>query len=348
MSFTAGSSSFVKSLICDADIDPLFTAEADVREMIRFEIALAKAQADCGMIPWEHAAAIISTAESFKPDYEALRTSFVMDGVVPPGLLRQIKAILPKEVVGSFHLGATSQDLVDSSLMIRLKEAVGVLGKRLVDMSEVLDDMKSEHSDEKTLNSRTRMQIALPISVRQKLAGWQSILMELKSSRPKEFPLQLGGPDGTAAAFGEHYLQIVETMASELDLSARDYHWQTNRKPLQDVVFWLVSTANGLGKIGQDILIMAQSEVREISLKGAGGSSSMAHKQNPVAAEFLVAQARFCQVQASGLSMASIHENERSGTAMALEWMVLPQLVRCCGSMLNRADNLLDSLIFSS
>ena len=157
----------------------------------------------------------------------------------------------------------------------------------------------------------------------------------------------MGGPDGTAAAFGEHYPQIVEAMASELGLSARDYHWQTNRKPLQDVVFWLVSTANGLGKIGQDILIMAQSEIREISLKGAGGSSSMAHKQNPVAAEFLVAQARYCQVQASGLSMASIHENERSGTAMALEWMVLPQLALCCGSMLNRADNLLDSLTFT-
>ena len=160
MSFTAGSNSFVKSLTSDAVLDPLFTAEADVREMLRFEIALAKAQADCGMIPREHAAAIISTAESFKPDYEALQTSFVMDGVVPPGLLRQFKAILPEEVVGSFHLGATSQDLVDSSVMMRLKVAVAELESRLDKVCGIVERMRSEHSDEKTLNARTRMQIA--------------------------------------------------------------------------------------------------------------------------------------------------------------------------------------------
>ena len=346
MSFTYGSDSFVKTLMVDPELKELFSAQADIKQMLRFEVALANAQASCGMITQEDASQIAQHVERFTPNDDDLRDGFERDGILPPSLLKQFKAGLPESVLPSFHLGTTSQDLVDSSLMIRLAKAVDLLAGRISFLVDKLNQMSSEASGANTLNARTRMQIAYPISVSQKLESWLSILTGLTGSKPTYFPLQLGGPDGTATALKEHYQALVKSMSDELELDPRDYHWQTDRKPLSDIVHWIGAVASGLGKIAQDVVIMAQSEVREIKLQGAGGSSSMAHKQNPVAAEVIVAQARFCQAQVSGLLFASIHENERSGVAMTLEWMLLPKLVLCCGSMTNRSLDLFEKLSF--
>ncbi len=347
MSFTVGSDALLGSLTSDPELDALFSVEADIRAMMRFELALAKAHALSGVISKTAADAICAAAEVFSPDHNLLEEGFRKDGVAAPSMVRQFKATLAKEVADSFHVGATSQDLADTSLMIRLSEAAKVIEARMAITRQTLSGLDRNGSENMALKSRTRMQVALPINVHHKLAGWQAMLAEAQTARPVNFPLQLGGPDGTASGFGGHYSEIAGTMADELGLAIPPHHWQTNRKPLLDVANWIGGISNGLGKIAQDILIMSQSEIGEVKLSGSGGSSSMAHKQNPVAAEFVVAQARFCQVQLSGLNIAAIHENERSGTAMALEWMLLPQLVLCCGNMLIRANDLLDSLVFA-
>jgi 3-carboxy-cis,cis-muconate cycloisomerase len=113
---------------------------------------------------------------------------------------------------------------------------------------------------------------------------------------------------------------------------------------LAEFAGWLSLVAGSLGKIGQDIALLAQNEIADVTVTGAGHSSAMHHKQNPVLAETLVTLARFNATQLSGMHHALVHEQERSGTAWTLEWMLLPQMVTATGAALARGLSLLDAL----
>jgi 3-carboxy-cis,cis-muconate cycloisomerase len=130
-------------------------------------------------------------------------------------------------------------------------------------------------------------------------------------------------------------------MAARLGLTVPDYVPHAARDHIARLGGWLSEVTGALGKIGQDVALMAQNEIAEIALSGGGGSSAMAHKQNPVLAELLVSLARFNAVQVSGLHQALVHEQERSGAAWTLEWMVLPQMLNATGTALLHANALL-------
>jgi 3-carboxy-cis,cis-muconate cycloisomerase len=129
-----------------------------------------------------------------------------------------------------------------------------------------------------------------------------------------------------------------------LQLTVPDYVPHAARDRIAALGSWLSQVTGALGKIGQDVALMAQNEIGEVALSGAGGSSAMAHKQNPVLAEILVTLARFNAVQVSGLHQALVHEQERSGAAWTLEWMILPQMVIACGASLRLASTLVGQI----
>ena len=156
--------------------------------------------------------------------------------------------------------------------------------------------------------------------------------------------VQLGGPVGDLQKMGKKGADVRKRLAEELQLGDPGASWHTDRSRLIGYCNWLTQTSAGLGKIGQDFALMAQDAAREISFKDAGGSSAMAHKQNPIKAEVLISQARFAAVLASGMDQAAIHEQERSGSAWALEWMILPQIAVVAGASLNNTISLLGSI----
>lgn len=346
MSYTTGPTAPLGAFCNDDEIEALFTLDADLKQMIAYETALAKAQATAGLISKNEAEAIEQALASFSPDKAALLNKFHTDGVTPPALVAQMRACLEEPHNSKLHNGATSQDLIDTSAIIRLKKAVDLCAERTQSLLDQLETLAKQQSNKQSLQARTRMQNALPISVPEKIANWQQPLLQLLASKPTDFPLQLGGPEGALRHMQDDYETIAPMMAKSLGINAPTHHWQTNRQPILNIAFWFTNQASTMGKIASDILIMVQTEVQEVRLETGGSSSAMPHKVNPVLAEIILAQARYCQTQMSGMTTAAIHENERSGTAWTLEWMLLPQLVITAARTVSNMQNLIEQITF--
>jgi 3-carboxy-cis,cis-muconate cycloisomerase len=345
MSFSPFEHPFLSGLFGDAEIAALFSAEADVDAMLRFETALAQAQATTEIISNEDANRVVSGIANISVDYDALRSGVAKDGVVIPELVRQLRIAVGGDAAAKVHFGATSQDVVDTSLMLRLKAATQMIETRLSASIAGLESLL-ERDGSRSLMGYTRMQAAIPITVADKVLTW---LEPLKRHRERlatfsqhGFALQFGGAAGTLEKFGDKGDAVRAELARRLDLSDTR-QWQSQRDVIADFGHILSLITGSLGKVGQDIALLAQRG-EEIRLSGGGGSSAMPHKQNPVVAETLVVLARFNAVQVSALHQSMVHEQERSGAAWMLEWLVLPQMVAATGRSLTQARHLVDQI----
>ncbi|SFA78623.1 3-carboxy-cis,cis-muconate cycloisomerase [Rhizobium sp. NFR07] len=345
MSIAAFDHPFLSGLVGDDEIAALFGAEADIAAMLSFEAALAEASAAHGLIPHGAARQIAEVCRRIRPDIDRLRLATARDGVVVPELVRQLRDAVSGEAATHVHFGATSQDVIDTSLMIRLKRASVLFESRLLALIDGLDVLAARFGDA-ALMGKTRMQPALPITTGERIGIWRDPLARhharLQSLLGSHFVIQLGGAVGTLEKFGDKAGDVRCDMAAVLQLAdAPQFHSQRDR--IVEIANVLAMITGSLGKFGQDVALMAQAG-SEISLSGGGGSSAMAHKQNPVAAEVLVGLARFNAVQAGGMQHAMIHEQERSGAAWALEWLILPQMVMTTGAALRLAHELIDNI----
>lgn len=333
-------------LLGDEPVAAHFTAVAEIDVLVRFEAALAIAQEAAGVIPAGAATAIGERCAQFEPDMEALKQATRRDGVCVPELVRQLRDGLAQDVAEHLHFGATSQDVIDTGLVLRLRPVMEEYHQRLDTLIERIGDAESRFGN-RQLMAHTRMQRAVPISVSDKLANWRKPLAVLKDSlghvQTRVLRLQFGGAAGTLDRLGEKGPEVSSRLAAELDL-ADDGCWHTDRTAIAELAGWLARLTGVLGKIGQDTTLMAQNEVGQITLSGGGTSSAMAHKNNPVAAETLVALAGFNATLVSGMHNALVHENERSGSAWTLEWMLLPQMAVAAGAALGTANRLMGSI----
>ena len=344
MSYAIGAGHFMFAFSGEKNIQEIFSVNSDMSAMIAFEKALTIALGRYGLIPSKDAQQIMDVLDKFVPDMDDIQIGFKRDGVAPPTLVHQVRNQLNQAYKTSFHYGTTSQDLIDTSLMMRMRDSVAIVSQNLQNLNLKLKELASSHSNEKVLVARTRMQNALPISVPEKIGNWCSPIEALLTSAPQTFLLQLGGPEGAARKFGASYHDICKDMASTLGLTAAKHAWHTDRQQVTNICFWFTQAATVMGKIAQDVLFMAQSDVGEARIEGGGSSSVMEHKKNPVLAEVILAQAHYCHTQMSGLNTASIHENERSGTAWTLEWMLIPALLITSANTVVNTKELIENL----
>lgn len=331
----------LSSLLGDEEAARHFSVEADIDAMLAFERALAEAEAQCGAIPSDAAAAIVKTLVAFRPDTAKLRDGVARDGVVAPELVRQIKAAVGASHDAYVHFGATSQDVIDTSLVLRLRQVVDHVGLLLGENIVRLTGLELEFGN-RELMAMTRMQPAVPIAVRDRIVSWRAPL-ERHQERLKELSgrllvVQFGGAAGTLEKLGDKAPAVRAGLAAKLGLGDAP-QWHSQRDALAEFAGWLSLVTGSLGKFGQDVALMAQVG-SNIKLSGGGGSSAMPHKQNPVKAEALVALARFSAVQLSGMHQALVHEQERSGAAWTLEWLILPQMVVATAAALRLAAEL--------
>jgi 3-carboxy-cis,cis-muconate cycloisomerase len=347
MSYTPYQAPILSKLLGDSEIAELFSVRAELAAMLRFEAELAKAQASLEMIPAGAGAAISKACASFRPDIDAIGAGASVDGVAVPELIRQLRAAIGEPFAAYCHFGATSQDVVDTALSIRLKEVIAIFRARIDAVDQSLD-LLVERFGANPLMARTRMQSALPVSVAHRLGNWEAPVDRFGGLLPqlevRVAQLQLGGPVGDLAQFGEKGTQLCRMVATSLDLAVPDRPWHTDRSAIVEFCDWMTRLAGVLGKIGMDIALMAQNGIEEVRLSGTGGSSAMAHKQNPVLAEALVTLARFTAVLDTGMHLSQVHEQERSGSAWALEWMLLPQLCVASGAALRNTVTLLNAV----
>lgn len=341
MSFSPFDHPILSGLLGDDATARHFSAVAEIDAMLVFERALAEAEAGEGIIEGEAAMAIVAALEKFKPDMAALKAGIAQDGVVVPELVRQLRAATGKPHESAVHFGATSQDVIDTGLILRLKPVIAHLEAVLAEVIDRLADVEARFGD-RQLMGRTRMQAAIPIAAADRVRAWREPLLRhrkrLDEQRRELLVVQFGGAVGTLEKLGHKAARVRASLAGKLGLGDAP-QWHSQRDRIADFANVLSLITGSLGKFGQDVALMAQAG-GEIGLKGGGGSSAMPHKQNPVAAEILVALARFNATQLSGIHQAMVHEQERSGAAWTLEWLILPQMVAAAAASLRQASTL--------
>ena len=331
----------LSGLLGDEEAARYFSLEADIAAMLAFERALAGAEAACGVVSHEAEAAIAKALATFRPDTAKLRAGVAKDGVVVPELVRQIRATVDGKHRDFVHFGATSQDVIDTSLVLRLRGAVEHIGLLLSENIVRLAGLEQDFGG-RALTAMTRMQPAMPITVADRIASWRAPLerhhLRLKELSARLLVVQFGGAAGTLDKLGGKAAAVRAALAAKLGLGDAP-QWHSQRDTLAEFAGWLSLVTGSLGKFGQDIALLAITGA-DIRLSGGGGSSAMPHKQNPVKAEALVALARFSAVQLSGMHHAMVHEQERSGAAWTLEWLILPQMVVATAAALRLAAEL--------
>ncbi len=338
----------LSGLLGDEEAAAFFTVEAELAGMVAFETALAEAEAEQGVIPAEAARTIVAALAGFVPDIAALRQATGRDGVIVPELVRQMREAAG-DAAAHLHFGATSQDVIDTSLSLRL---VGVLDLVAARLDLVVAGLEALMARDGALASmgHTRMQAAIPATARRKIASWTAPLKRhrerLEAVRKDVSILHFGGAVGTLERLGDKGDAVGRAMADRLQLAWPDSLRHSERDGIVSLASFLSLVTGSLGKLGQDVALMAQTEVGEVKLASGGGSSAMPHKVNPVGAETLVALARFNATLVSGMHQSLVHENERSGAAWTLEWMLLPQMAVATAASLRTADALVRSLSF--
>jgi 3-carboxy-cis,cis-muconate cycloisomerase len=340
----------LQALVGDEEVGALFSNEAELQALLRVESALAEAEAQVGLINDEAARRIAEACGSFQADWAGLAAGLAQDGVIVPAFVKQLRAAVGEAHASAVHLGATSQDIIDTALTLRLKSVLEVFGQRLDTLLHALHSLKDRDGATR-LMAHTRMQQALPFTAADKIDTWVQPLVRHRSAldalAAQILAVQLGGPVGTRAELKGHGDAVAGAMAEILGLSSA-LSWHSQRDRIGEFAAFLSILSGTLGKIGQDVALMAQNEVAEVRLATGGGSSAMPHKSNPVPAEVLVTLARFNAGLLGTLHQALVHENERSGAAWTLEWMVLPQMIVAAASGLRNAQALIGSMSFSA
>lgn len=327
-------------LLADAEMTAVFSPGTDLDAMLAVERALAGARAELGEIDAACLAAIDEAAVLSNVDGEGLARGLARDGVIVPALVRQMRAAIGAPHAAEFHRGATSQDITDTALMMRLKRAVALLRDRVGGLVDRLGHM-TKRDGARPVMARTRFQDALPMTYGDRIGTWMDPLEGVLATAPDQFPVQLAGPIGRRTqSFGNNGDAIAAAVARKLNLSPSAGSWHTDRRAIGDVAHWVTSISAVLGKIGHDVALMTQTSVKEVAVAG-GGSSAMPHKNNPVQAELLITLARYVAGQRAMLDTAALHENERSGVSWTLEWLALPPAVIGCGAATMVADDLL-------
>lgn len=339
----------LKALVGDEEVEALFTDEAELAAMVRVEAALAGAQGAVGLIDKAAAERIAEACHAFTPDWPKLAEGLAQDGVVVPQFVKQLRAAVGEPHAKALHLGATSQDITDTALVLRLKAVLEIFGTRIEGLTNALRTLK-ERDGAIRLMAHTRMQRALPFMAADKIDTWLGPLERhgeaLQSLAKRLLVVQLGGPVGTRGELQGHGDAVANALAERLGLRSAP-SWHSQRERIGEFASFLSLLSGTLGKIGQDVALMAQNEVAEVRLAGGGASSAMPHKSNPVQAEVLVALARFNAGLLGTIHQALVHENERSGAAWTLEWLVLPQMAVSTAAGLKKAELLLAQMSFA-
>jgi 3-carboxy-cis,cis-muconate cycloisomerase len=341
------SSALFGPLVSDTEIAALFDDSERLRRMLQVEAALAKVEGRLGVIPAEAGIRIAAAAASLHPDPAALAERTARDGVAVPALVAALRLAVAKADRSYVHWGATSQDVVDTAFVLTVKDALVHLERRLVDLVRALGRMADRHR-RTIMPGRTRFQPAVPISFGAKVAGWMAPILRdldrLAELDPRLCVLSFGGAAGTLSALGERAGSVEAALAAELGLGLPAAPWHAARDCMAELGAWLALVSGTLGKVGQDLVLLSQFEIAEIKLGESGGSSTMAHKQNPVGPELLVALARFNADRVGSLFNAMIHANERDGAAWTLEWLTLPEMAVATGAATRIATEIVAGL----
>ena len=321
-----------------------------VRHMLAVEAALARASAAHGLVPAGAAEEIAAACTSVRPDHDELRRGVIGSATPVIALVGAVRAVLPPDVAAHVHRGATTQDVVDTAVVLALRDALSLLGAALADAASAAASLAARYRDT-VLAGRTLLQQASPTTFGLKAAGWAVELHDaagrIAAARDDRLSVQLGGAVGTLAALGPDALAIADGFADELGVRRSPLPWHTRRDRIIDVAAAVATGAAACEKVAFDVILLAQTEVgevRERPIDGGGGSSTLPHKRNAAGSVGVRVAARRALDGAGALVAHPPHEHERAAGAWQLEWATLRDLLLAAHAAATRTAAVLDSL----
>jgi 3-carboxy-cis,cis-muconate cycloisomerase len=322
-------------LFDSADAGRFFDDNARLQGMLDFEAALARAQSALGVIPREAAEPIAAKCRAELFDFEGLARGTALGGNPAIPMVKRLTALVAesdKEAARFVHWGATSQDAMDTGLVLQLRACLRLLEADLASLSAALADLAEGHRHTGMVG-RTWLQQALPTTLGLKAAGWLDTVLRHRTRmaelKPRLLVIQLGGAAGTLASLGDRGIEVGEAIASELGLVCPALPWHGTRDRVAELATFLGLLTGSLGKMARDWSLLMQTEIGEASEpagEGKGGSSTMPHKRNPVAAAVVLSAATRAPSLVATMLAGMVQEHERGLGGWHAEWETLPEL----------------------
>jgi 3-carboxy-cis,cis-muconate cycloisomerase len=330
-----GTSSLLGPLFGTDEMTAVFDDRSRLQGILDFEAALARAEASSGVIPAEAAPVIAEACDAERYDLASLGAATAKAGnpaiPVVEALTREV-ARRDAKAARFVHWGATSQDAIDTGLVLQISRALPLVDADLDRLEACLARIAEQHAAT-VMVGRTLLQHAVPITFGLKAAGWLSAVLRVRrrlaESGQRARVLEFGGAAGTLASFGSRGLEIAARLAEALDLELPDLPWHGHRDRLADLAAALGLVAGVLGKVARDLSLMMQTEVSEAfepEEAAKGGSSAMPQKRNPVACTVALAAATRVPGLVATLLSAMPHEHERGVGGWHAEWQTLPEI----------------------
>jgi 3-carboxy-cis,cis-muconate cycloisomerase len=313
----------------------VFSDRGRLQGMLDFEAALARAQAKLGIVPATAVPAIAAKARAELFDMEDLARATASAGNPAIPMVKRLTALVAAddpEAARFVHWGATSQDAMDTGLVLQLRDFLGTFEAALTRLAAALAQLAQDHR-RTPMVGRTWMQHALPVTLGLKAAGWLDAVerhrQRLAELRPRLLVVQLGGAAGTLASLHEAGLDVLQALGAELDLAVPVLPWHGARDRVVELATCLGLITGTLGKLARDISLLMQTDVGEAfepAGEGRGGSSTMPHKRNPVASAAVLSAAVRAPNLVATLLAAMVQEHERGLGGWHAEWETLPEL----------------------
>ncbi|MEX0495287.1 3-carboxy-cis,cis-muconate cycloisomerase [Raoultella terrigena] len=326
-----------------------FSDAQRVQGMLDFEAALIRAEAACGIVPQAAVAPVVNACRHSLIDFSALGEAAADAGNLAIPLVRQLTACVKAadpQAARYVHWGATSQDAIDSGLVLQLRGALAETDSLLQRLMAEFARQAQRHQHT-VMPGRTWMQHALPVTFGLKLAGtldallrWQQRLREM---RARVLVLQFGGAAGTLDSLKGQGPEVAGRLATELGLALPDTPWHSQRDRLLEVGAWYAGVCGTLGKFANDFSLLMQTEVAEVAepvAEGRGGSSTMPHKRNPVGCAAILTAAQRTPGLVACLYAGQVQQHERALGGWQAEWETLPELITLVGGALEQSVEL--------
>ena len=343
----------------DSDITGVLHTTAELRHILgerslverylQVEAALAAVQAEVGLIP-ENAAVAIGKVTVDDLDFAVLAHKMAIVGYPVVGLVEQIVDVVPDGLGQYAHWGATTQDIMDTGLVLQVKAAFEVITLDLVKLVRALSTLADDHRLT-PVAGRSQMQQAVPITFGYRVAGWLSPILRhierLKELRPRVEVVQFGGAVGTLASIAPNGLEVRDKLSDRLSLGDPNISWHSGRDRIVEIVSWTAQLSSSIAKIGHDVALSAQTELGELAearVAGGGTSSTMPQKRNPILAQQLMRSGRLTRSYLDLAIDGAMADHDRATAAWALEWNSVAPAIAVAGGAVDAACRLIGGL----
>jgi len=328
----------------------VFSDHTLIERYVEVEIALARAEARCGVIPAEAADAIAKKSNAAAFDFDLLRQETENVGYPILPVVHQM-AKQCGEAGRYVHWGATTQDIMDTAVVLQLRAALDLVEADIAQMRRILGDLAKRYRDT-PMAGRTHLQQALPITFGYKAAIWRAMFdrhaERLSQLRPRVLVVQFAGAAGTLASLGDRGLDVQKALAHELGLAVPASTWHVARDGFAEAVNLLGLITGSLGKIAYDVMLMMQNEVGEAYepfVTGRGASSTMPQKRNPISSELMLAAGKAVRQHAGLMLDAMVQDFERATGPWHAEWIAIPESFVLTAGALHQAKFMLGGLV---